>query len=745
MRRYICTLSLILFLLFWLPSAMIAQQSSRCSLTTEDGLSGSTVWSILRDKQGYMYFGTDNGVDRYDGNKIVNILFPKSEKVIDGAVCLQEKDHRHILVKTPSGTWMLDKKKLTLQQTDTHGYEHRNGNVPLPWGRYPSACTVYRDVLGMKWAGYQFFGLDYQPYSSTLFSTIQGNKNVHIRSFLKDGQRILLGTRGGLECQENGHTRLVSGAGSIISQIKRCDHSYFVGTIGEGLRIIDVHSFMVTRKMLDKANVYQILVDAQKRVWVCSSAGLLCYGADGSSHLYSSANSQLPDDEVFCMDIDSRGNGWISTRGGMAVYDNHQGVISCRKVPETLKRIGLLRSIQWMDADRMIVIPMQGIPALYRLREDRLSYFNFDIYEDTPSFQTLVPIGQHGKSRMADSKDNWLFTTTSGLYLYTNGQLRKFGYIDGLPSAEFQSHALEISADGVLWAATNQGLVSAPVVRMIHLRRPHIPIILSEIQTDHWFTDVDINEVMDTHQLQLSRHINDVALRFSPLLYGNTRDIRYRYRLEGDDNQWYLANHNATLFFHGLMPGNYTLYIEAIGIPELSLKMAIIVPLTTNTILWLILILLITVFAGHIAYCKYYKKPYFWERFMPKPEKYQNSRMDKEESELMLQKLHDYMEQRKPYLKSDLQMSDLAKAMDCSTHTMSQLFSLYMERSYYDYISEWRVNEFKKRAKDTEYAHFTITALSEMCGFRSRNTFSQAFRKFTGMTPKEYLRDSSRS
>src|SRR5574344_735229 len=122
MRRYICTLSLILFLLFWLPSAMIAQQSSRCSLTTEDGLSGSTVWSILRDKQGYMYFGTDNGVDRYDGNKIVNILFPKSEKVIDGAVCLQETDHRHILVKTPSGTWMLDKKKLTLQQTDTHGY-----------------------------------------------------------------------------------------------------------------------------------------------------------------------------------------------------------------------------------------------------------------------------------------------------------------------------------------------------------------------------------------------------------------------------------------------------------------------------------------------------------------------------------------------------------------------------------------------------------------------------------------------
>ena len=39
-------------------------------LTTRDGLSQSTVMSMLQDSQGYLWLATESGLDRYDGNSI---------------------------------------------------------------------------------------------------------------------------------------------------------------------------------------------------------------------------------------------------------------------------------------------------------------------------------------------------------------------------------------------------------------------------------------------------------------------------------------------------------------------------------------------------------------------------------------------------------------------------------------------------------------------------------------------------
>jgi hypothetical protein len=37
-------------------------------LTAEDGLSNDSVWGIAQDSQGFMWFGTLDGLNRYDGN-----------------------------------------------------------------------------------------------------------------------------------------------------------------------------------------------------------------------------------------------------------------------------------------------------------------------------------------------------------------------------------------------------------------------------------------------------------------------------------------------------------------------------------------------------------------------------------------------------------------------------------------------------------------------------------------------------
>ena len=61
---------ILLFLLFNFLFINLAGQSPGLrfiSLSTEDGLSNNTVTCILQDAQGFMWFGTEDGLNRYDG------------------------------------------------------------------------------------------------------------------------------------------------------------------------------------------------------------------------------------------------------------------------------------------------------------------------------------------------------------------------------------------------------------------------------------------------------------------------------------------------------------------------------------------------------------------------------------------------------------------------------------------------------------------------------------------------------
>ncbi|MGS0524336.1 two-component regulator propeller domain-containing protein [Zobellia nedashkovskayae] len=46
------------------------------SITTEDGLSQNTIYSILKDRTGYLWFGTDDGLSRYNSYHVD--IFKKS-------------------------------------------------------------------------------------------------------------------------------------------------------------------------------------------------------------------------------------------------------------------------------------------------------------------------------------------------------------------------------------------------------------------------------------------------------------------------------------------------------------------------------------------------------------------------------------------------------------------------------------------------------------------------------------------
>lgn len=74
MKQYILT-ALTLLCLGWgvqhVQAQSFEQMVSR-NLSAKDGLSSNQVYDIIQDRQGYIWFGTSNGLSRYDGYSFLN-------------------------------------------------------------------------------------------------------------------------------------------------------------------------------------------------------------------------------------------------------------------------------------------------------------------------------------------------------------------------------------------------------------------------------------------------------------------------------------------------------------------------------------------------------------------------------------------------------------------------------------------------------------------------------------------------
>lgn len=121
-------------------------------------------------------------------------------------------------------------------------------------------------------------------------------------------------------------------------------------------------------------------------------------------------------------------------------------------------------------------------------------------------------------------------------------------------------------------------------------------------------------------------------------------------------------------------------------------------------------------------------------------EKYKMNRHSKEECDVLYEKLNRYMQDEKPYMKKDLKIGDLADSLDTSSHSLSYLFNQHLNISYYDFVNDWRITEFKKLVAEDTSSKYTLDVLADLCGFSSRTSFFRSFKKSTGITPNEYIK-----
>ena len=100
----------------------------------------------------------------------------------------------------------------------------------------------------------------------------------------------------------------------------------------------------------------------------------------------------------------------------------------------------------------------------------------------------------------------------------------------------------------------------------------------------------------------------------------------------------------------------------------------------------------------------------------------------------------EIMETNKPFLKSHYTIGSLADDLTIPSYQLSALLNQKMGSNFNDYINRFRIRHCIDLIHTGMGSRLNLKGLSAKCGFHNRNSFSAAFKKFTGRSPSEYSR-----
>lgn len=363
---------------------LIAQQLLFRNYAVEDGLCANTVWCINQDHQGYMWFGTKNGLSRFDGYNFKSYQLNKDNPNSIGnnfihAIC--EIDEKTAWVATEEGVYIFNHETenftpfaLLNGKTIYDIHKDRTGVIWIATrsdGLYRYHPTQKRlksytakgphadvslssdqirklteDSEGHIWIGAYGGGVDrLDPSTGKIAHYTAANSgllNNNILTVYADLQdNIWIGTvQGGLNVWQRSSNTIKSyqksGPGTIMDDIVRTVYQpspdkLYVGT-EKGLGVLDLKTerFTTYQKQLndpygisDNA-VYAIYPDREGNVWVGTFFGGVDYFQDNGYQFelyYPKAHANsLSGSAVSCFLEDQPGKFWIGTEDGGLNY-----------------------------------------------------------------------------------------------------------------------------------------------------------------------------------------------------------------------------------------------------------------------------------------------------------------------------------------------------------------------------------------------------------------------------------------
>ncbi|MEM7611545.1 MAG: two-component regulator propeller domain-containing protein [Pseudomonadota bacterium] len=264
-------------------------------LRVDDGLSQSHVLSILQDRSGMMWFGTENGLNRYDGYEFKHF---KRKRGVDGALT---NDFINDMVEDAGGNLWLATDGGGLVRFDTRSerftsYRHDANDAGSISGNAVRRLAI--DADGKLWvatrgAGLNRFDPDTERFQRIAFEGVL-DESASVYALLVDGQRdVWVGGDHGLtridrlqgSAQHFNHSANDSDSlakGSVRALLRDTGGALWVATYGGGLsvRVADSTAFVTLKHDAQDASsltgnrISSLHEDAAGRIWVGTTAGL---------------------------------------------------------------------------------------------------------------------------------------------------------------------------------------------------------------------------------------------------------------------------------------------------------------------------------------------------------------------------------------------------------------------------------------------------------------------------------------
>ncbi|HWB91462.1 MAG TPA: two-component regulator propeller domain-containing protein [Puia sp.] len=330
------------------PMALQAQQPRlRFShLSGEQGLSNSTIEAICQDNRGFMWIGTRDGLNRYDGHAI---LVYRNDPADSGSLsdsyirCIYEDRGHELWVGTMNGLNRFD---------PYHGrftrWKHKNSDSGSLSNNNISA--ILEDHGGRLWIATSGGGLNLLDRKTGRCRRYRMGggpgslRDDRILCLLEDRSGLIwVGTQSGLDlfhpetgqftAMENPAATNASGNTVIAMQEDR-QGNLWLGTEDDGLYLFDPLRRSFTRyghsdkdvRSLGNNMIKCMLVDRKGQLWAGSiNGGLNLFHAPGGNffhYAYEPGNgTSLSQRTISALYEDRQGNLWVGThRGGINVY-----------------------------------------------------------------------------------------------------------------------------------------------------------------------------------------------------------------------------------------------------------------------------------------------------------------------------------------------------------------------------------------------------------------------------------------
>jgi AraC-like DNA-binding protein len=116
--------------------------------------------------------------------------------------------------------------------------------------------------------------------------------------------------------------------------------------------------------------------------------------------------------------------------------------------------------------------------------------------------------------------------------------------------------------------------------------------------------------------------------------------------------------------------------------------------------------------------------------------KYKGSSLTSAQRDEILRRVTGIMEKDLPFVRLDFSLPDLARLVNVSVHTLSQVINEGTGKTFFEWTAVYRVEAARRLLK--EHPEFKMEEIAERVGYSSKSSFNTAFKKLTGKTPSEY-------